>query len=149
MNYIKSCVYILITAMVLSLVLTYASLMTIISTSKDNTERVLKSYVIENSTIIYNSIKNGTDFTPSLDAEHFRTRYRADGTLDFDGNYLYNRNTKGGYVYKLSIPKTTFTVSKTLNLTCTYSLRIPIEFAGKKVTELIIPIKVKTTFNLK
>lgn len=149
MNYLKTCVYILITAMVLSLVLTYASTMSIIQTSRTNTERVLQSYVVQNSTSIYNSIKNGNDVTTSLNQYSFWSRYLSDGTLDYDGTYLYNRNSKGGYVYRLTMPNTTFTVSSTLDLTSSYVLKIPIEFAGKRVTELSIPIKVKTSFNQK
>ncbi|OGO91728.1 MAG: hypothetical protein A2Y17_13275 [Clostridiales bacterium GWF2_38_85] len=149
MNYVKTCVYILITVMVLSLVLTYASIMSVIQTSRSNTERVLQSYVTENSTYIYNSIINGNDATPSLNQDFFSTRYLTDGTLDYDGAYLYNRDNKGGYVYRLTMPITTFTVSGTLNLTCSYTLKIPIDFAGKMVTELSIPIKVKTSYNLK
>ena len=149
MNYTKTAVIILITAMVLSLVLTYASIMTIIQNSKDNTERVLTSFVVENSTLIYNSIKNGNDFTASLNADYFISKYLLAGTLDFDGTYLYNKTSNGGYVYRLTVPRTTFTVVNTLNLTCSYNLRIPVEFAGKRITEMIIPINVKTSFNLK
>ena len=149
MNYVKTAVYILITCMVLSLVLTYASLMTIIGTSKDNTEKVLTSYVTENSIYIYNSIKNGHDFTHSLNAEYFSDRYLENHTLDFDENYLYNRNSEGGYVYKLTKPQTDFSTKNTLNLTCTYDLHIPVEFAGEKITDLIIPVEVSTSFNLK
>lgn len=149
MNYVKTAVFVLISAMVLSLVLTYASIMTIVQTSKDNTERVLNSFVIENSTLIYSSIKNGSDFTTALNADYFMTTYLSDGTLDYDGTYLYNENSEGGYVYRLTVPQTAFTVANTLNLTCSYNLHIPVEFAGKTFTELIIPIKVKASFNLK
>jgi hypothetical protein len=148
MNYIKTAVIVLIISMILSLVLTYASILTIVETSKVNTERVLNSFVIENSTYVFNSIKNGNDFTSSIDAVYFVSKYLADGTLDFDGSSLYNKNRKDGYVYRLSIPQIIFTQTNTLNLTCTYNLMIPFEFAGKRFTELIIPIKVKTSFNI-
>ena len=47
MTYIKTAVIVLITAALLSLVFLYASLMSIISSTKSNTERVLDSFVIE------------------------------------------------------------------------------------------------------
>ena len=50
---------------------------------------------------------------------------------------------------KLTSPQTAFTVNNTLNLTCTFDLLIPINFAGKQFSELRIPIKVKTSYNLK
>ena len=63
MSHIKTAVIVLVTAMILSLVLSYESIMTIVQTTKSNTERVLTSFVIENTTYIYSSIKNGNDFT--------------------------------------------------------------------------------------
>lgn len=149
MAYIKTAVIVLIISLVLSLVLTYASILTIEETSKENTERVLNSFVTENSTYIFNSIKNGNDFTQSIDENYFVSKYSLDGSLDFDGSSLYNVNCKGGYVYRLSIPQITFTKTNTLNLTCTYNLMLPFDFAGKRFTELIIPIRVKTNYNLK
>ena len=149
MNYVKTCVIILISAMVLSLVLTYASIMTIIQFTKSNAERVLTSYCIENSTKIYSSIKNGNDFTQFIDTDYFTDVFiKNGGTLDFDGIYLYNRNKNGSYVYRLTIPQIAFTNENTLSLTCTFDLLIPVEFAGKQFTELRILIKVKVNFNL-
>ena len=71
MTYIKTAVIVLITAALLSLVFLYASLMSIISSTKSNTERVLDSFVIENATFIFDSIKNGHDFTPAIDENYY------------------------------------------------------------------------------
>ena len=71
MSHIKTAVIVLITAMILSLVLSYASIMTIVQTTKSNTERVLNSFVIENATYIFSSIKNGNDFTSSISSSYF------------------------------------------------------------------------------
>lgn len=90
--------------------------MTIIQTSKANTERILHSFITENSTYIFSSIKNGNDFITAINAEYFTEKYLSDGTFDFDGTYLYNKNSEGGYVYKLSVPVVSFTVTNTLNL---------------------------------
>lgn len=149
MSYIKTCVYIFTVSVLISLVLTYSSIITIIQTTKDNTERVLDSFVIENSTYIFNSIKNGNDFTPEIDPWYFVCKFYTDGTLDFDGNYFYNKDADGRNIYKLTVPQTSFAVDNTLNLTCTFNLFIPLEFAGKQVAELRIPIKVNSRYNLK
>lgn len=149
MNYVKTCVYILVIAMILSLVLTYASIITIVQTTKSNTERVLDSFVIENSTYIYDSIKNGNDFTSGIDSWYFIYRFYLDSTLDFDGIYFYNKDESDRNIYKLTTPQTTFTVDNTLNLTCTFDLLIPVDFAGKQVTTIRIPIKVNSSYNLK
>jgi len=149
MFYIKTAVIVLISAMTFSVVLTYASIMTIVQTTQSNTERVLESFVIENSTYIYSSIKNGNEFTGSINSNYFINRFYLDHTLDYEDNYFYNRDGEDLYVYRMTIPQTAFTVNNTLNLTCTFDLFIPINFAGKRVTEMRIPIKVKTSYNLK
>lgn len=148
MAHIKTAVISLITAMILSLVLTYASLLTIVQKTESDLERGLRSYVVQYSADIYSNIKNGTDYTPSITPLYLITGFINDGTFYCDGNFIYNVNSRGGYVYKVSIPQTQFTIANTLNVTGFCDLYIPIEFAGKKITDLKIPIGVKVSYNL-
>ena len=99
MTHIKMAVIVLITAMILSLVLTYASIMTIVQTTKGNTESVLDSFVTQNTIYIYNSIKNGNDFTSAISAEDFINGFATDFSLDNDDNYFYNIDGNGRYIY--------------------------------------------------
>ena len=149
MSHVKTAVIVLIVAMIFSVVLTYASVMTIVQTSKSNTERVLNSFVIKNTTLIYNSIKNGNTFTAAIDANSFVTQFSSDCTLDYDGSYFYNRDSEGNTIFRITSPQATFTVNNTLNLTCVFDILLPINFAGKQVSEIRIPIKVKTSYSLK
>lgn len=149
MTHIKTAVVVLIIAMLLSLVFMYASIMSVVSSTKSNTERVLDSFVIENATYIYNSIKNGNDFTSGINANYYISKTSSELSLDISGGMLYNRDEQGGYNFRMTNPQTFFTVSNTLNLTTTYDLLFPINFAGKRVMELRIPIKVKASYNLK
>lgn len=149
MTHFKTATIVLIIALLISLVFTYASMLTIVQNAKDNTERVLDSFVIEGATGIYSSIKNGNSYITSINSDYFVYRFFTDRTLDFDSTYLYNKNSKGETLFKLTIPQTTFTVNNTLNLTCTYDLFIPMHFAGKQVMELRIPIQIKTSYTLK
>ena len=149
MSTVKTAFVVLITAMILSLVLTYASIMTIVQTTKTNTERVLDSFVIENATYIYNSIKNGNDFTESINANYYVSKTSSELSLDLIEGLLYNKNEQGDSIFIMTNPQTRFTVDNTLNLTTTYDLLIPINFAGEKVMDLRIPIKVKASYNLK
>ncbi len=149
MTHIKTAIYVLIIAMLLSLVFAYASIMTIVSNTKTNTERVLDSFVMENATFIYNSIKNGNDFTTSINANYYVSKTSSELSLDLIEGMLYNKNEQGDSIFIMTNPQTRFTVDNTLNLTTTYDLLIPINFAGEKVMDLRIPIKVKTSYNLK
>ena len=62
-GYFTPCVITLVIVMILSVVIFYANTMTIIETTRENTEMVLDSFVMKNSIEIYNSIKQGHDFT--------------------------------------------------------------------------------------
>lgn len=149
MGYIKTCVVVLIIAMVLSLVLSYAEILTIIQALESNTERVLDSFVIENATQIYDSIKNGSDFTLGVNTSHFVESFSQDCKLDFYGGFLYNRDNNGRVNYWLTVPNINFAAEQSLKLNCTFDLIIPLTFAGKQVSTIRIPIKVNSGYNLK
>lgn len=149
MTHIKTAVIVLIIAMLLSLVFMYANLMSVISSTKSNTERVLDSFVMENATYIYNSIKNGNDFTARINENYYIAKTFSELSLDFSGVMLYSRDEQGGYNFRMTNPQTFFTVGNTLNLTTTYDLLFPIYFAGRQVMELRVPIRVKASYNLK
>lgn len=149
MTHIKTAVIVLITAMILSLVLTYTSIMTVVRQTKSNAERMLDSFVIQNSTVIFSSIKNGNDFTEYINSYDFINKFYLDSTFDNDGMFLYNKDDKGNLIFKLSNPDVAYTIKNSLNLTCTLNVYFPIEFAGKKLSDLIIPVEVKTSYNLK
>ena len=66
-SYFQPVVVILVIAMILSVVFFYATTKSTIETTRDNTKRVLDSYVMKNSIEIYNSIKQGNDFTEAIE----------------------------------------------------------------------------------
>ena len=149
MSYIKTAVIILILAMTLSVVLSYASMMTIVSTTKENTQRVLDSFVMNNSVLIYDSIKNGNDFTEYIDTNAFLVAFDEELSLDLSGNMLYSKDAKGNIIFKMKNIVTTYQVENTLKLQTNYDLLIPVRFAGKGLFDLRIPIIVKASYNLK
>ena len=81
-GYVTPCVITLVIAMILSAVLFYAECMTIIQTTVENTERVLESFIMKNSIEIYQSIKQGHDFTEDFDENYYICPDKGDSTLD-------------------------------------------------------------------
>jgi len=149
MSYIKTASIILVLSMLISVILTYASLISIVSSTKLNIERVLKSFVTHNSSYIYDSIRDGTDFTSLLDSDYFIFMFDEDHTLVMENGYLYNLDKSGEYIFRLTMPQITFDTENTLNLICNTTMEIPVYFAGEKITDLKIPLKVKTSYTLK
>ena len=87
-GYFTPCVITIVIAMILSAVLFYAQCMTIIQTTRADTERVLESFIMKNSIDIYNSIKQGHDFTEDFD-ENFALYIATSGIQTTYYQYLH------------------------------------------------------------
>lgn len=148
-SYVKTAVLVLVIAMILSAVLAYASMMTIIQTAERNTIRVLDSFVIHNSKLIYESLKNGNDFTENINKSFYLYALSDELGLDFDGVSLYAINERGVLIYRMTNPNVACEWYNTLKLKATYEILIPVTFAGEHLFNLRIPQKVVSYYNLK
>lgn len=148
-GYFTPCVITLVIVMILSAVLFYANAMTIIQTTKSNTERVLDSFVMKNSIEIYQSIKQGHDFTEKFDKNFYVSQTSSELSLDKSSNTLYSIGEDGKTIYSMTNPNVTYKVDNALKLKASYNLMIPVEFAGKKLFDLVIPLTVTSSLTLK
>lgn len=148
-SHIKTAVMVLVFCMILSAVLTYAGMMTIIQNSKDTTNRVLDSFVTHNTTVIYDSLKNGHDFTSELNDNYYKNLLFCEFSLDFRENNIYALDDEGQIVYYMTNPDVTYDYANTLKLKSSYTIGIPVRFAGKVVTYLKVPLTVYSYYKLK
>lgn len=149
MSYIEACAWVLVLCMLLSIVISYASLMVLIQMANNNTQRVLDSYLTQNSQIIYNSLKNGHDATYDLSQNIFISTLSDELALEYDGSILYYRTQEGEELYRTTNPRVDFDVEGRLKLQATYNIILPLSFAGVKITDMHIPQKVVSYYNLK
>ena len=147
-SYVRTCVIVIVLVMILSAVMFYAETMTIVETTKENTEMVLDSFIMKNSIEIYDSIKQGHDWTEKFDENYYFSEYSSRFSLDFSGNCLYNYNKQGDIVYYLTNPNVTYKVDKALKLKVSYTLFMPVRFAGKTLYWLRIPLAVTSSLTL-
>ena len=155
-GYFTPCVITLVIVMILAAVLFYANTMTIIQATKANTERVLDSFVMKNSIEIYQSIKQGHDFTEKFDKNYYVSQTSSELSLtkvrlslDKSSNTLYSIGEDGKTIYSMTNPNVTYKVDNALKLKASYNLMIPVEFAGKKLFDLVIPLTVTSSLTLK
>lgn len=148
-SYIQTAVVVLCLSMLISAILTYGSMMTIIETNQENTERVLDGYITQNSIEIFGSIKTGSDVTPYLNQKAFLEAYLLENPLDFSGEMLYSIGKDGQTVYSMTLPVVAYTVQNTLKLQVSYDLLLPVSFAGKHLFDLKVPMAVKSNYELK
>ena len=148
-SYFTPCVVILVIAMILSVVLFYATTKSTIETTRDNTKRVLDSYVMKHSIDIYNSIKQGSDFTEDIENSFYISSVSSELSLDYGTGYLYTVDANGEIIYRMTNPNVTYRVDNTLKLEASYDLQMPVRFAGEIIYWFTVPITVGSSLTLK
>ena len=136
------CVYIIIFVSLLALIFTYTSAISKVNIMRENTKVVLDSFVTENSVEIYQSIKQGNDYTEVIKEDDFCTSLIEFCTLEMRGDKLYSINEDGTEKYHLTIPTVSFRRENELELIVNYTISVPLSFAGLSFTTASIPIEV-------
>lgn len=140
--YVLVCVLMLVIVMTFSVIFTYSSVITEVKLQKTNTEIVFDSFVSNNSIIIFNNIKQGKNATNGIDTSQFNTTLKEFCTLDEYGGKLYCKGADGTERYSLTVPQMGFIEDEKLELFVTYTMDVPIRFAGQTVTTAHVPVKV-------
>ncbi len=148
-SYFTPCIFIIIIAMVLSVVLFYATTKSTIETTRDNTKRVLDSYVMKNSIDIYNSIKQGNDFSEEIENNFYVSSVFSELSLDYGTGCLYCIDSNGETVYRMTTPQVSYRVDNTLKLEARYNLEMPVWFAGQIIYWFTVPVTVSSSLTLK
>ena len=148
-GYITACVITIAIAMILSSVFFYAECITIIQNTRDMTEEVLESFIIENAVLIYDSIKQGHDLTEQLSKNFLGSEISSRFSLDIQGDTLYSYGEEGEMIYKMTNPYVTYKVDKALKLKASYTVIIPVDFAGRRLFDLHVPLTVTRSLTLK
>ena len=141
-GYIVPCVFILIFAMIFTMIFTYSASISKVEMMRENTKVVLDSFVTQNSTEIYNSIKQGNDYTEVIDTEEFRTSLISFCTLEIENGMLYSNDADGKELYHITEPTLSFREVNELELVVNYTISISLWFAGHQFPSANIPIEV-------
>lgn len=141
-GYIVPCVFILIFAMIFAMIFTYSASISKVNLMRENTKVVLDSFLTQNSTEIYNSIKQGNDYTEAIDTEEFRTSLISFCTLEIEDGMLYSYDADGKELYHITEPVLSFREANELEFVVNYTISIPLWFAGHQFPSANIPIEV-------
>ncbi len=144
-SYVQTAVVVLCLALVLSVVILYAGIMSIIQNTRENARRALDDYITEQSIQIYDNLKNGNNNMPVIE-EDFTPYFILNSTFDKRGELLYSVDKDGKTVFWTTLPIVEYTAERTLNLTASYDIYVPMGFAGKHVADLKIPVEVKAKY---
>jgi len=148
-GYVFPCVMTIVLCMILSVLIFFASTASWIRVTKENSKTVMDSYIMKNSIEIYNSIKQGNDYTEALDANVYIDDLCRYCTLVNKGNYLYAYDSKGKVQYQMTKPYFTFQEDNTLKIRVHYTLYVPIWFNGRAVSVARIPVTIDSALSQK
>lgn len=148
-GYFFPCVLILVFVSIFSIIFTYSATVSKVTVMRENTKVVLDSFVTQNSTEIYNSIKQGNDYTEVIDADEFRNELISFCTLETENGMLYSIDTDGQELFHITEPTLGFREENALELVVNYTLSIPIWFAGNEIPAVNIPLEVTSVLTEK
>ena len=124
------------------MIFTYSASISKVNLMRENAKVVLDSFLAQNSTEIYNSIKQGNDYTEVIDTEEFRTSLISFCTLEIEDGMLYSYDADGKELYHITEPVLSFREANELELVVNYTILIPLWFAGHQFPSANIPIEV-------
>lgn len=148
-GYIWTSVLVVALCMIIAALVTFTSAVSVIRMTEKNSKIVLDSFVMKNSILIYDSVKNGKDYTLALDEDEYIDDLCEFCTFEKDGEFLYAYSSEGKLKYKISKPKVSFTLGNKLKIFANYTVYYPIDFNGSVVYTAEIPITVESKFNEK
>lgn len=141
-GYIVPCVLILVIVILFLMIFNYAAAISKVNVVRENTKVVLDSFVTQNSTEIYNSIKQGNDYTDAVDSDEFRTSLMEFCTLENRSGKLYSMDSDGNEIYHISMPVLSFKESNQLELCVNFTVTVPIRLLNDTTITANIPLEV-------
>jgi hypothetical protein len=148
-GYVFPCVMIIVLCMLMSVFIFFYSTASWIRVTKENAETVMDSYIMKNSIEIYNSIKQGNDYTEALDANVYIDDLCRFCTLVKGSSYLYHYDSDGRLQYRMSRPVITFRQENTLKIQISYTLYVTVYFNNRPVTNAVVPVTVVSALSEK
>lgn len=134
---------------VFSVIFTYASVITNVKVQQKNTQIVFDSFVANNSIIIYNNIKQGKNATDGVNTDNFNSSLKEFCTLDLRDGKWYSLDADGTEKFSMTVPQIGYLEDETLELFTSFTMYVPIRFAGRTVTTAVIPVNITSALTSK
>ena len=97
----------------------------------------------------YNNIKQGRNATDKLNTAPFYTMLKNFCTLEEKGGKYYSYDADGTEQFHMAKPKMEFIEADKLELSVTFTMYIPIRFAGATVSTAEVPVKITSELTSK
>ena len=136
------CVITVFCCMMLALFLTFFEALESAKTSKREAKTVLDAMVTENAVIEFDSLRDSHSSTEEIAGDAYTERLTDFAELNRNGD-SYIKEKNGREIYRISSP---VLVANADTLTVTYTLSVPIYFAGQKLAPAVFPVTVEAKY---
>lgn len=143
-GYVLPCVLVLAMSMVASMLIVFATSISVVRYTEDNVALTLDRYVMLHSVEIYNAIKQGSNAIDGVDQEAYVAQLCQFASLERQGQNLYAR----GDSYHMTVPELN-SETDTLQLTVRYTQFVPIRFFGTVMLYARVPVTVTSALTSK
>ena len=137
-SYVFTCIFVLVTVMVIATLLHYAYIYRTVRVHKNNFQIQLDSYVTQSAVDNYNALKQGEVYDKYINRNEL-----VDGAYDL----LESQNENDMYV--LVCPEISAISDDSFGICVEYELILPFEVFGNKIADLTVPIKLVSQFKQK
>lgn len=148
-GYITACVLIIVMSMLFAVTFTYAASLSKVKMMRENTKVVLDSFVTQNATQIYDSIKQGNDYTEAINADDFYTSLISFCTLESRNGKLYSLDASGNEQLYITDLELSFRDENELELVVEYTVNTLLSFAGKQFAAASVPVEITSALTEK
>ena len=97
----------------------------------------------------FNSIKQGNAYTEVIDQSRYQSALINFCTLERGGGNLYSIDADGKEQFHISEPVISFKAEHELKLCVSYTISVPIYFAGAYITSASVPVEVSSVLTEK
>lgn len=147
-SYILTCVLILLTVALVSVVIQYAYIYHIAGEQKAETQLKLDSYVTSCAVKNYNALKQGEFYGEYIN--HNELREGAYTLLGFQSTNSMEYSPEGSNgKYTMSRPNISSITEDAFGVYVEYTLTVPFEVFGQKVTDILIQVRIISQFKEK
>lgn len=147
-GHILTCVLVLAIGMVASVLMVFATSISMVRYTKDNVALTLDSYVLEHAVEIYNAVKQGSNAIEEVDEGAYVAQLRQFASLDQRGEFLYAYGSDGRLNYYMSVPRFQ-EGDHTLQWEVSYTQYLPLRFMGEIVAYAQVPVTVTSVWTSK
>lgn len=119
---------------------------------KESSQMVLDSYISDMAVKVYDSVRNGTDYTPALDNDAFYEIFESELKLSKRSGSYYSLSwdkDKSNDKFVVVSPSVSFRRANSLQLKMNYTLSIPIYWFGFEVSEANINMRLRADYVIK